>query len=78
MPHIANSNPDHSNHLAPDTATLLCAVAQLSTELAAVRLEAANLHAAMRAALGAARDGEPDPLAYLRWELAEYDSRGRR
>lgn len=60
-----------------DAAALLGAVAQLYDELAAVRLEAANLRAAMQATLGAADDGEPDPLAFLRWELAEHQ-RGRR
>ncbi len=60
-------------------ALLLRAARQLCDELATARLEAANLRAAMRAALGAAEDGEPDPLAFLRWELAEHDSgRGRR
>ncbi len=33
----------------------------------------------MQAALGAAEDGEPDPLAFLRWELGGDDEhRGRR
>jgi hypothetical protein len=35
------------------------------------RLRYANLSAAVRAALSAARDGEADPLAYLRLELPE-------
>ena len=34
-----------------------------------MRLDRANLLAAIRAALAAARDGEADPLAYLRDEL---------
>jgi hypothetical protein len=51
-------------------------VADLYTALAQTRLEAANLRAAMYAALGAAEEGEPDPLAYLRDELPEYPNLG--
>jgi hydroxymethylglutaryl-CoA reductase len=43
----------------------------LAATLAAVRLQSANRLAAIRAALGAAADGESDPLAYLRDQLAE-------
>jgi hypothetical protein len=46
--------------------------ARLAAELAAVRLESANRLAAMRAALRAERDGEPDPLEYLRDEIGDY------
>jgi hypothetical protein len=55
-------------------------VARLSGELAAARLESANRLAAMRAALAADADGEPDPLAYLRDEIGNYPpaDRGRR
>jgi hypothetical protein len=49
--------------------------ARLRGELAAARLLAANHLAAIRAALGAARDGEPDPLGYLHDELPETGSR---
>lgn len=52
-----------------DITGLLSVLARLYDELAAVRLENANLRAAIGAALGAAQDGEPDPLDYLRWEL---------
>lgn len=38
--------------------------------LAAARLQSANRLAAIRAALGAAEDGESDPLAYLTDQLA--------
>jgi hypothetical protein len=38
-------------------------------ELEAVRLDRANLLAAIRATLAAAAEGEPDPLGYLRDEL---------
>jgi hypothetical protein len=42
---------------------------RLQAELAATRLDRANLLAAMRATLAAQRDGEADPLSYLRDEL---------
>jgi len=44
-------------------------ISRLSADLAATRLDRANLIAAMRAALGAHADGETDPLSYLRDEL---------
>jgi hypothetical protein len=43
--------------------------------LADERRRYADLLAAVRAALGAARDGEADPLAYLRDELPETRER---
>lgn len=43
---------------------------QLWRELAAIRLSYANLLAAARVALFAARGGEPDALEYLADELA--------
>jgi hypothetical protein len=49
---------------------LLAETARLTAALAAARLESANRLAAIRAALGAAADGETDPLAYLRDEIA--------
>jgi hypothetical protein len=52
-----------------DSRDLAAEVARLSAELAAARLDHANALAAMRAAIGAHRDGEPDPLYYLRDEL---------
>jgi hypothetical protein len=55
-----------------DTARLLDQVRQLYTALRAERLRAANLEAAIRAALGAYDDGEADPLAYLRDEIPGY------
>jgi hypothetical protein len=48
-----------------DCAGLAADVARLTGELAAVRLDRANAIAAMRAALAADGDGEPDPLWYL-------------
>ena len=52
-----------------DTATLAAQVTRLSAELDRVRLDRANLRAAMRATLAAHADGESDPLWYLRDEL---------
>jgi hypothetical protein len=49
---------------------LLAEINSLHDRLTAARLRAANLEAAMRAALSAHSDGESDPLSYLRDELA--------
>jgi hypothetical protein len=54
----------------------LCAEVDFRYQLLAdERRRYADLLAAVHAALGAARDGEPDPLAYLRDDLPE--NRGR-
>ena len=53
-----------------DIAQLLTQIDQLYTALRDERMRSANLEAAIRAALGAYHDGEADPLAYLRDELA--------
>lgn len=56
---------------ADDVPALLSEVDRLWTQLARTRLRYANLAAAGRATLSATRDGEdPDPLSYLRDELA--------
>jgi hypothetical protein len=52
-----------------DARDLATEVTRLSAELAAARLSHANALAAMRATIGAQRDGEPDPLYYIRDEL---------
>jgi outer membrane murein-binding lipoprotein Lpp len=52
-----------------DTATLATQLKRLSADLERTRLNAANLRAAMRAALAAQAEGEPDPLWYLHDEL---------
>jgi hypothetical protein len=41
-------------------------IARLTAELADTRMDRANLLAAVRAAMAAHADGEPDPLWYLR------------
>ena len=54
-----------------DTPRLAAEVQRQRADIAALRLDRANLLAAIRVALAAARDGEPDPLTYLREELAD-------
>jgi hypothetical protein len=64
-----------SGQALTDTLTLAAEISRQRTALAAVRLDQANLLAAIRAALAAHRDGEADPLAYLRDELDDRVSR---
>jgi hypothetical protein len=59
------------NSTAAETQFLTAEVTRLSAALAATRLLSANRLAAIRAALGAAAEGEADPLAYLRDQLAD-------
>jgi hypothetical protein len=54
-----------------DIARLMVQIYELYAALGAERLRSANLEAAIRAALGAYDDGETDPLAYLRDEIAD-------
>jgi hypothetical protein len=65
---LTNHQPEKP---VPGTKSLRDEVTRLTRDLAAARLESANRLAAIRAALGAAADGEADPLAYLRDQLAE-------
>jgi hypothetical protein len=60
----------HLQAALADTRHLATEVTRLRGELAAVRLWHANALAAMRATIGAHRDGEPDPLYYIRDELS--------
>ena len=57
--------------VAGDIADLLTETGRLYKALLDTRLRAANLRAAIAAALHAHADGEADPLAYLRDELAD-------
>ena len=57
--------------LIDNIAQLAGEITRLHGALITERLTSANLLAAIRAALGAAADGEADPLAYLRDELPE-------
>jgi hypothetical protein len=59
-----------------DVPALGAIVARLTADLAGIRMDRANLLAAMRAALAANADGDADPLSYLRDELAEFSGRG--
>ena len=59
----------HIETALADSRDLVAEVARLSAGLAVARLDHANAIAAMRAAIGAERDGEPDPLYFLRDEL---------
>ena len=59
----------HIETALADARDLAAEVARLSAELAAARLDRANALAAMRATIAAQRDGETDPLYYLRDEL---------
>ena len=52
-----------------DLPIVLADLCRARAELEAVRLDRANLLAAIRATLGADAEGEPDPLGYLRDEL---------
>ena len=52
-----------------DLPAVLADAQRSKTELEEVRLDRANLLAAIRAALSADAEGEPDPLGYLREEL---------
>jgi hypothetical protein len=54
-----------------DAVALLGDLRRTRLALALARGRYADLHAAARATLGAHRDGEPDPLAYLRDQLDE-------
>jgi hypothetical protein len=53
-----------------DTPALTAEITRLRALIAEERLDRANLAAAALATIGAHRDGEPDPLSYLRDELS--------
>jgi hypothetical protein len=59
--------------LIDDLARLATEIRRLHSALIDERLISANLRAAIRAALSAQADGEPDPLAYLRDELPDTE-----
>jgi hypothetical protein len=60
----------HLDTALTDNLTLCAELTRLTADLAAARLDGANLLAAIRAALAAHADGEADPLYYLRDELS--------
>ena len=57
-----------------DLPAVLADLRRTRTELAAVRLDRANLLAAIRATLAADAEGEPNPFGYLRDELDSSDA----
>jgi predicted DNA-binding ribbon-helix-helix protein len=59
----------HLDTALADNLTLSAEVSRLTADLAATRMDRANLLAAIRASLAAHADGETDPLSYLRDEL---------
>jgi hypothetical protein len=59
----------HTAALAGDIADLLAEITWLYRSLITARLRAANLEAAIRAALLAREDGDYDPIGYLRDEI---------
>ena len=61
-----------------DTPALAAEITRLSAELGRIRLDRANLRAAMRATLAAHADGEPDPMWYLRDALNAPETASRR
>jgi hypothetical protein len=60
---------EHVETALADARDLATEVARLAAELASARLGHANALAAMRATIVAQRDGESDPLYYIRDEL---------
>lgn len=60
-------------HAVSDIPVLLAELSRVRELLALVRVMHANLLAAARATIAAARDGEPDPMYYLRDELDAHD-----
>jgi hypothetical protein len=60
---------------ATECAAVLGELIRLYAVLIEARRESANRLAAIRAAVGAERDGEADPLAYVRDELADSPDR---
>lgn len=57
------------DHALADIPATLADLGRVRAELEAVRLDRANLLAAIRATLGAHNEGAEDPLGYLREEL---------
>jgi len=66
------------DHALADAPAMGAVIARLTAELAATRMDRANLLAAMRATIAAHADGDPDPLWYLRDELAARQAPSQR
>jgi hypothetical protein len=69
--HACDQCQDHVTSLIAEITGLIAEIIRLHSALITERLVSANLMAAIRAALGAEHDGEPDPLAYLRDEIGD-------
>jgi len=69
---ISRQTPVAVRTALADIPVMLAELRRLATLLAWTRTELANLLAAGRATLAAGRDGENDPLSYLRDEVAEH------
>lgn len=65
--------PVRLRHAVADIPVLLAELSRLRSLLALVRAMHANLLAAARATIAAARDGEADSMYYLRDELDAHD-----
>jgi hypothetical protein len=63
-------NTRKAQHAPESETSTLAEIASLRRELTRARRRAANLEAAIHAALGAQEDGETDPFYYLRDEIA--------
>jgi hypothetical protein len=80
---VDRTPPSALDASAADIPQLVSEVERLGALVLESRLAHANLRAAVRAALSAARDGEPEPFGYLtdelygEWPTARGD-RGRR
>ena len=66
------------DHALADVPAMGAVIVRLTPELAATRMDRANLLAAMRATIAAHADGDPDPLWYLRDELAARQAPSQR
>jgi hypothetical protein len=60
----------HIDQSLSDVPVLIAEITRMDGQLRAIRLDRANLAAAGRAVLAASRDGDADPLSFLRAELA--------
>lgn len=65
--------PDAVRTALADVPVLLAEVRRLAQLLTRTCFDFADLLAAARAALGADRDGEPDPLGYLRDQVDAHE-----
>lgn len=61
--------PEMTGDYARDIAILITEIASLRSQVRRSRLRAANLEAAIHAALSAQEDGETDPFYFLRDEI---------